>query len=173
MPFMLLNEYFMEWGENMANKVGRKDKYETNVLPFLEQIGEWMKYKNTDKFIAESLGLALSTWMKYKAEKKELKELIDKIPEERVNLVADLKKALVQRAKGFEYEEEKIYIEANEDGTTRKKKEIYKRKALPETAAIEKALNIYDEDYIPNRANYKLKEKELDWRIQQGEKEKQ
>lgn len=155
----------------MAEKRGRKDKYDTHVLPFLEQIKEWIKYKNTDEFIAQSLGIGYSTWMKYKAEKIEIKEIIEKIPEERVNLVADLKKALVQRAKGFDYEEEKIYIEANEDGTTKKRKEIFKRKAIPDVAAIDKALNIYDEEYIPNKANYKLKQKELDLKIQQAERE--
>lgn len=153
------------------NKVGRKELYDTHVLPFLDQIGEWMKYKNTDKFIAESLGLALSTWMKYKSEKKELKELIDKIPEERVNLVADLKKALVQRAKGFDYEEEKLIIDGEEeDGVMKMRREVYKRKALPEVTALKEALNIYDEDYVPNKANHRLKAEELKMKMEIAKK---
>lgn len=153
------------------NKGGRPEKYTTHILPFLSQIEQWWINKNTNVWIADQLGVSVQFFQKCLAEKKELKELYDKIPYLRVSIVEDLKKALIERAKGFEYEEEKIYIEANEDGTTKKRKEIFKRKAIPDVTAIDKALNIYDDEYIPNKANYKLKQKELDMKIEAAKRE--
>lgn len=153
------------------NKGGRPEKYTTHILPFLNQIEQWWINKNTNIWIAEQLGVSVQFFQKCIAEKKELKELYDKIPYLRVSLVEDLKKALIDRAKGFEYEESKTFIEASEDGSVKKKKEVYTKRALPDVQAIDKALNIYDDNYIPNKATFKLKEKELDLKIEAAKRE--
>ena len=83
----------------------------------------------------------------------------------------ELKGALVKAALGYEYTEEKIFIDAADDGSMKKKKEIYKKYAQPNPTAIFGALNIYDESFVNNKAVYKLKEKELDLKIQAAERE--
>lgn len=55
----------------------RATKYETNVLPYLEEIKAWLENGNTEQSIAKSLRIAYSTFRDYKKEHKELKEVVD------------------------------------------------------------------------------------------------
>ena len=57
----------------MAKKTGRKSAYETKIKPHFPEILQ-MCESMTDKQIADSLGVAYSTFLKYKAEKKAAKE---------------------------------------------------------------------------------------------------
>ena len=88
----------------MAKKTGRKSAYETKIRPHFPEILQ-MCESMTDKQISDSLGVAYSTFLKYKAEKKEFAEVLKK---GRQNLVSELKGVLIKRAKGYDYEEKKI-----------------------------------------------------------------
>ena len=156
-----------------VNKVGRPDRFDIDVKPYLSEIEQWMINKRSDKFIADSLKIGYSTWFKYKNERQELIELIETIPTKRISRVNDVYEALFKAATGYEYKEEKIIIEGDFEvkELSKQRKEIYKKHAQPNPTAAEKYLNVMDENYIPNKAYYGLKEKELNWKMERAEKE--
>lgn len=147
-------------------KRGRKNKYETDVKPRFSEITEWLESGATERQIAYNLGIAYSTFNKYKEEKMELKELIKK---GRRSVVTKLRGALIQKALGFDYQESKVVSEAVElpieirehllnSGFTEDeisqarivKTEIANKRSLPDVAAINLALKNYDKDNWAN-----------------------
>ena len=46
--------------------MGRKSRYETHVLPYLQQIQEWCQDLDERQIAVERLGIAVSTWENYK-----------------------------------------------------------------------------------------------------------
>lgn len=145
----------------MAEKRGRKGLYETHVKPFFEQIDKMLNNGASEEQVAEALGISYSSFNNYKKQYKELDELCSK---PRVNLVDDLRSALVKRALGFKYEEKRQYITRDADGNERKHTEIITKEALPDTTAIFGALNLYDENYVKDKKAHELKEQELELR---------
>ena len=85
----------------MTQKRGRKSKLNV-VKENIDQIEKWARSGLREEQIAECLGISTSTFSKYKNEYPELQKTIENA---RVFLVADIKNALVERAKGFKYEE--------------------------------------------------------------------
>ena len=139
----------------MGNKVGRKNVYDTKIKPYFSEILEMCR-TSTDRQIAEVLGVAYSSFMKYKSEKEEFSELLKN---GRQNLVAELKGALIKKAKGFTYEEKKVI--ADSDGVIRK--EIMHKYSPPDVAAINLLLKNYDKDNWSNDPQIlRLKEKEIE-----------
>lgn len=100
-------------------KGGRKSKYHTHIEPRLKEIEAWARDGLTDEQIAKNLGVAYSTFRKYKDEYpafsaalKKGKEVVD----------IEVENALLKRALGYEYEEVKTYIE-EVDGKKKKRVE--------------------------------------------------
>ena len=58
----------------MTKKVGRKSKYKV-IKDNFEYIDKQLNNGASEKQIAEALGIAYSTWNKYKDEYKEFKDL--------------------------------------------------------------------------------------------------
>jgi hypothetical protein len=88
---------------------GRKSKYHTHVEPYLDVIAGWCRGGADDIQIAEKLGIALSSFYKYKNEFTEFSEALRENKE-----FADVRvmNAMYKRAIGFEYEEVRTeYIE--------------------------------------------------------------
>ena len=56
-------------------KRGRKCLYETAVKTRFPEIREWLQSGATEKQIADNLGIACSTFYRYKAEKRNLRSL--------------------------------------------------------------------------------------------------
>ena len=146
--------------------VGRKSKYETHIKPYFEQIDKWLNGGASEEQCAKQLNISYATWGNYKKRYPEFKELCDK---PRVDLIADLKSALVKRALGFTYEEKKQYITEDANGSKKKHTEITTKQALPDTTAIFGALNIYDPDYVKDKKQHELKQQELELRRQMAE----
>lgn len=146
---------------------GRPSKYETHVKPHLEQIKKWAEQGATEKQIAKQLGIAYSTFCDYKNKYSELSETLKE--KDMTVLVEELRGALVKRALGFEYKESKSYWRIPK-GSTRKEdaeciyKEEYKKYQPPDTTAIFGALNIYDPDYVRDRANHELRKEDIELR---------
>lgn len=160
-------------------KRGRKNKYETHIVPFFSQILEWLSNGATERQIAEKLGIAYSTFNDYKVKYPELTEILEK---GRRNLVSDLRGALVKKAMGFHYTEKKVvreHVDMPEDvrdfllenGFTREqieraelvKTEIADKYATPDVAALNLALKNYDKDDWSNDwQNYELRKRELE-----------
>ena len=151
----------------MANKRGRKSKLDV-VKENLEQIKEWAETGVNEEQMAKSLGISVSTWEKYKNEFSELKEILKG---GRIKLVADLKSALIKRALGFSYEEKKQYIKEDDTGGTTTYTEITTKKALPDVAALNSALQNFDGDWYRDKKNYEIKLQELKLRERLAEKD--
>lgn len=88
-------------------KMGRKNKYWTHVKPYLKEISGY-KRTMTEAQICKRLGVGRSAFNKYKTEHAELREALHA---GEVELVSDLKGALIKKALGFEYQEKTITID--------------------------------------------------------------
>jgi len=123
--------------------VGRKSRYETHVKPYLNQIQEWYEDLDERQIAVDKLGIAVSTWEKYKKEYPELRDVLKKGKQ---NLVSELKTSLKKKAKGFYYEETKTCIR-EVDGKQVKTIEKYKKYAQPDTGALHLLLKNLDESW--------------------------
>lgn len=77
--------------------MARKNKYETHVIPFLEVISAWCKQGASDEEIAKKLGIAYSTFRRYKSEHPELEEAM-KFSKEHADL--NVEASLYKKARG-------------------------------------------------------------------------
>ena len=142
------------------SKKGRKNKYYTHIKPQLKYIPEMLQ-DMTEEQVAKKLGVAYSSWNKYKLEFPELMEVIKK---GNTSLVGELKSVLKRRAKGFQYEERKII---REHGVV-VREETYVKSALPDVASINLLLKNYDKDNWSNDPQtLEIRKKELELREQQ------
>lgn len=169
-------------------KAGRKGKYETHIKPFLPAILE-MRRTMTERQIAEKLGIAYSTFSKYKDQFPEFSEVLEK---GKRNLVADLRSALIKRAEGYVYteiHETKTQIKLPTDlqmkllksGVSEEelkelctaqlvKHEVKHKQAHPDVAAINLALKNYDKNNWSNDPQMlELRKKEIELRERQIE----
>lgn len=169
----------------MAKKRGRKCLYNTLIKPNLPLIQEMCK-SMTEQQIAEQMGVAYSTWNKYKEDFPELMEVLKK---GRQNLVAELRSTLLKKAKGYEYIEtkeivshvrwpEEMYEALTEAGFTTEqiesarlvKTETAHKQMHPDVAALNLALKNYDKDNWSNDPQMqRIREKELELRERQIE----
>lgn len=75
-----------------------KSKYETIILPRLEEIKKWVSEGLTDKEIIRSLGISSSTWYKHKSEITEFSETVE---ESRKPKVTELEDTMFRLARGY------------------------------------------------------------------------
>lgn len=125
--------------------MGRPSKYETEIQPHIDEIKEAVKAGATVEEIAKAFDIAPSTIYKYKAEKKELKEAF---AHGREKVVIDIKGALLKKALGFTYEEEKRTGRKDKDGENIILVEKYKRYCPPSETAAAMLLRNYDKEWL-------------------------
>lgn len=151
-----------------GRRKGTRDKYESHVKPHLSDIKKWAEQGATEKQIAENLGIAYSTFREHKKRHPALSAVLKE--KDMGPLVEELRSALVRRALGYEYTETKEYVRMDPDsGKPTKYKEVVTKVALPDLTAIFGALNIYDDEYVRDRANYALRKADLELRKAQAE----
>lgn len=143
-------------------KRGRKSAYDTRIKPRFAEISEWLKNGATEKQIAYNLGIAGSTFEKYKAEKTEFAELIKN---GRKDLVLQLRGALVKKALGFNYvetsETEEVNLQTGEMEVMKRETKV--KHATPDVAALNLCLKNYDpENWANDPQALRIKEKELE-----------
>lgn len=142
--------------------MGRPSKYEIMVKPHLQDIKEAVEAGATNEEIAAGLGIAVSTLLKYKAEKKELSEAFAC---GREKVIIKIKSALLKKALGFEYKEEKTVGRKDKNGENIVCVEKYKRYSPPSETAAAMLLRNYDKEWRDNdNASAKLKKQEADLR---------
>ena len=122
--------------------MGRKCRYETHVLPHIEQVREWIQLLTEDQ-IAKRLGISQRSFQKYKNDHPELAQALK---EGRQELVENLKMTLKKKAQGFYYEETKTVVK-QEDGAEVKIIERYRKYAQPDTGAAHLLLKNLDESW--------------------------
>lgn len=150
--------------------MGRKNKYETHVKPFLNEIPKW--YEDlTEGQIAKKLGVSTSAFETYKRDNPELLESLQKGKE---FLISELKDNLKMKAKGFHYTETKrTYIE-DQDGNRigEVKVEETEKYAVPDTGAIHLLLKNLDETWRnDDKATLDLKREKLEFEKKKAESE--
>ena len=142
--------------------MGRPNKYYTHVLPNLDKI-EQLALTMSEEQIAKTLGIGYTSWKKYK---NLYPTINDRIKKGRTQLVAELKSTLIQKARGFMYEEtETIYEHGN-----LVKKVVKNKYAQPDTGATHLLLKNYDkENWANDPQTLQLKREELELKKQQIE----
>lgn len=131
----------------MAEKRGRKSKYESAILPHLDEIKKAVSAGATDQEIAEGLGISVSTLNKYKTEKIELKKAFARGREQ---VCFEIKAALLKKALGFQYEEEKRVGRKDKNGENVILVEKYSRYCPPSETAAGMLLRNYDKEWRDN-----------------------
>lgn len=143
-------------------KTGRKSIYDTVIAPHLDEIRTGVKNGATIKEIATALGIAESTLNKYKAEKK---ELADAFARGRESIVIDIRGALLKKALGFTYEEEKRVGRKDAKGENIVVVEKYTKYCPPSETAAAMLLRNYDENWLDkDSATTQLKQQEFELR---------
>lgn len=145
--------------------MGRKSRYESHVLPYLEQIRVWIQLLTEDQ-IAKRLGIAPVSFQRYKNAHP---ELVQALKEGRAELVENLKMTLKKKAQGYTFEEVKTVVRKEEGGEV-KIIERYQKYAHPDTGAIHLLLKNLDNTWRNDDfETMELKRKRLDLDRQKAE----
>ena len=92
-----------------------RSKYETHVLPRLEEVGAWARDGVSEEQIAKNLGIAYSTFKLYKTNNSALSAVLKENKDYVDNVV--VVNALLKRLKGYDTEESKTVYRYVDDGT--------------------------------------------------------
>ena len=141
-----------------TKKVGRKPVWDT-IEDNFDLIESLIKEGYPEREVAKKIGIAYSSWNKYKAEKTELMELIKNA---RASVVSEIKKALYKKAIGFTYQEREIYKTTDEDGSTKTNIKIHEKYSVPDVAAANLLLKNYDDEWSNDPALLKLKQQSFE-----------
>ena len=140
--------------------MARPTKYEKEIKPYLDDIRKAVESGATDKEIATAFGIAESTLYKYKKEKPEFSAAFAR---GREKVCIEIKAALLKKALGYEYTEEKSVAKHDKDGDAVVMVETYKKHQPPSETAAAMLLRNYDSEWRDNdNAAARLKEQELD-----------
>lgn len=156
--------------KNSGNS-GRKSKY-PEVQKRIPEIMAWRRQDGlSEKDVAAKLGIAPSTLEKYKTEYPEFR---DALKEAKQAIISDVFAALLKRAKGYTYEEKKVYTrkEGTEDGIKDVTyTEITSKHEPPNVAACSLLLKNLDKehDWSDNPTMLEVKRQELQLRKQLAE----
>ena len=143
----------------MAEKRGRKTKKDY-ILSKLDTIKKLSQKGFSEEEIIKFLGVASSTFYKYKSE---LKELSEALLDGRGKAIEELENMTYKTAMGFEYKEEKMIIQLDEDGNpSRRVKEVYTKYQPPNAAQQQYLLNNWTKgEYTKDPVIAKFREEEL------------
>lgn len=143
-------------------KTGRKSKYDAEIKPHLAEIEKAVKNGATITEIATALNIAESTIYKYKKEKKEFSAIFAR---GRASIIIDIRGALLKKALGYDYEEEKKVGRKDRNGENIMIVEKYKRHQPPSETAAAMLLRNYDTKWIDkDNATTELKKQEFELR---------
>lgn len=151
-------------------KRGRKNSYETVILPKKEEIKALLSEGYSEKDVAKKIGVSYSTWKKHKgkikdfstliltAREKQIKELEKSMYLQAIGFVKKVKKAM--KLKNVEYDEETGKRLKEEETIAYYEEEIY---IPPSQAAGAFLLKNWDKpNYSNNPAELEVKKQELE-----------
>lgn len=140
--------------------MGRKSKYEEYCADHIEDIKKWVSAGATDEEVATALGIGVTTLYSYKTK---YPKFADAFTRGRANVVIDIKAALLKKALGFEYEEEKRVGRKDKDGEQIILVEKYKRYSVPSETAANMLLRNYDKEWLDrDSVTTELKKQEME-----------
>ena len=85
------------------NKGGRPSKFDEANMALIQQLAE---YGHTDKFIAEAVGVTEQTFNNWK---KDHPQFFESLKDWKADADNQVEKALFERAKGYNHEEDKVF----------------------------------------------------------------
>lgn len=139
--------------------MARPSKYDTEIKPYLSDIKKAVEAGATVEEIAKAFGISASTIYKYKAEKKEFS---DAFARGRGKIVIEIKAALLKKALGYDYEEEKRVGKKDKDGENIILVEKYKKHIPPSETAAAMLLRNYDAEWLDkDNTSTDLKKQEI------------
>lgn len=114
--------------------MGKKSKYESNIVPNLDRIAAWARDGITEKKMAETLHVAYTTWKDYKTRYPSFSSLLARNKEYVDNV--EMVNAYKKRAEGY---------------TTTEKRLVYAFVADPNTGEVKRQLvqEIIQEKHVP------------------------
>ncbi len=116
--------------KGIPNKTSR---YDSDILPRLSDIKEWLMQGDTVREICKKLAISPDSWYRYCKEHETLSELVTM---GRSVLCNEVEKSLLKLCTGYEYEELKTIVEEDKNGKKRTKIEKIKRHQPPSAQAI-------------------------------------
>lgn len=116
--------------KGIPNKIS---KYETDIIPRLMDIKEWLIQGDTIREVCKKLAISPDTWYKYCREHETLMELVNM---GRSVLCNEVEKSLIKLCTGYDYEELKTIVEEDKNGKKRTRIEKTKRHQPPSAQAI-------------------------------------
>lgn len=145
--------------------MGRKNKYETHVEPYLKEIQEWYETL-TEAQIARKLSVSVASFENYKLRYPELVEALQSGKEV---LIEQLKDSLKKKAKGFHYTETKKTIR-DVNGQRTQVIEEFERYSPPDTGAIHLLLKNLDDTWRnDDKATMDIKRQKIELEKQKAE----
>lgn len=136
-----------------------KDKYTTNILPYLADIPT-MYDTMTEEQIAKALGVSRASFENYKKAHPELRAVLFSAKKK---LVSDLKETLKMKAKGYRYTEKKKTVKTMGGQEVSSVEETFERYAQPDLGAIHLLLKNYDEEWHnDDTQTLAIKQKQVD-----------
>jgi len=117
----------------LAKILKKDDKWNTHIMPRLNDIKEWLVQGDTVREVCKKLSISPETWYKYCREHEILMELVNM---GRSVLCNEVEKSLLKLCTGYEYEELKTIVEEDKNGKKRTKLEKIKRHQPPSAQAI-------------------------------------
>ena len=155
----------------MAKKVGRKNKYEEYVKPYLAEINAQVRRGMTEAAIAQGLGISVATLNNYRNQHKEFAEALSK--NKGADCLQDLVNAGIEAAKGRFVENEQTVYTMDENGEPVIEKVIKTKVWQPPNPTLHKfyVLNFgKDEGLVNDPLEYALKKKkqEFDEKIERA-----
>lgn len=131
-------------------KVGAKNKYETLVKPYLEQINEKVRQGVTEREIAKSLGICVASLNNYRNKYPEFAEALSK--DKGAEALQKLINSGIESACGCYREEEQTVYKIDENGEPVIEKVVRSKRWFPPNALLHKfyALNFGKEEGLTN-----------------------
>ena len=140
--------------------MARPSKYDTEVKPYLDDIRKAVESGATIEEIATAFNLSESSIYKYKKEKTEFSKAFAR---GRGKVVIDIKAALLKKALGYEYEEEKKIGRKDKDGENIILIEKTKKHIPPSETAAAMLLRNYDKEWLDrDNVSTDMKRQELE-----------
>ena len=125
--------------------MARPSKYEKEVKPHLDEIKQAVEAGATIAEIAEAFGISESSIYKYKNQYSEFNDIFTRARE---RIVFKIKAALLKKALGYEYTEERKTGRADKDGEKIVNVEQIKKHMPPSETAAAMLLRNYDKTWI-------------------------
>jgi len=125
--------------------MARPSKYDKEVKPHLNEIKQAVEAGATISEIADAFGISESSIYKYKNQYKEFNEIFTRARE---RIVFKIKAALLKKALGYEYTEERKIGKKDKEGETIVNIEQIKKHMPPSETAAAMLLRNYDKTWI-------------------------